>query len=945
VSAPLSRIPIALRLAAWLLPDDAREEVLGDLVEVWRERVRTQSRWARARWLVRQPCAALRARVIGRGPRGRVRPADHGPPGRAGREADYGPPGASARTPDRRSRGEVARALVGPKALQAGIGFSWLDVRLGVRMLGKQPVLTIVAGLTLALGIPTSLMPTHVMGGFDASFPVEDGDRIVGIRNWDVHEDRPSMRPLHDFAVWKEDLRSFEVVSAARSDPWNVHSPDGRAAEVRGAEVSASAFDMLRVPPLLGRTLIRADEVEGAPDVVVISEDLWASRFARDPEIVGAVIAIGRRPHTVVGVMPEGFLFPLMDHLWLPLRANPNDYAVGTGPDLYVFGRLADGVSREQATVELETIGARLAAAWPETHQALRPELVTVPLLAFGEPAAGRSYSWEILLLQLFCFALLTVACGNVGVLILARTATRVSEISVRTALGASRARILSQLFIEALVLAVGATGVGLVLADLLVGRVAHVLMDGSIPYWFDLAVGPRLILLALGLAAACAVVAGVLPAIKATSPNIQRNLQRNSGGTTVRFGPFTTLLVVAEVTLSVGFLCLGTAALMSFMRDRSDRAAIDVDRYLVASLRTPWVDPTDAESDAYQEEFRVRTGANHEELRDRLVVDGAVRRAAMGIQLPGIDHPDRTIVLEGDDAADDSRSARVVTGRVHVDYFSDLGIEVLQGRGFSSADVAGAPDAHRPAIVVNDQLVDRVFGGGNPIGRRIRYAVPQGQEGGDWFEIVGVVETFGTNILNPDRGAALYHPLGASDAHPMRFVIEVADDPAGFVPRLRQIAAEVDADAMIQAPRALTELVDQTRLENRLITLFTFILSSMGMVLAATGLYALMSFTVSQRTREIGIRTALGAGARNVVAAIARRAFLQLVAGVALGSVLGWWLVGQVAEQSEFAVNNVPGLLLGVAAAVMAFSALACLAPTLRGLRIQPTEALREGG
>jgi hypothetical protein len=258
---------------------------------------------------------------------------------------------------------------------------------------------------------------------------------------------------------------------------------------------------------------------------------------------------------------------------------------------------------------------------------------------------------------------------------------------------------------------------------------------------------------------------------------------------------------------------------------------------------------------------------------------------------------------------------------------------------------VAGAPDAHRPAIVVNDQLVDRVFGGGDPIGRRIRYEVPQGQESGEWFEIVGVVETFGTNILNPDRGAALYHPLSASDAHPMRFVIEVAGDPVGFVPRLRQIAAEVDADAMIQAPRALTELVDQTRLENRLITLFTFILSSMGMVLAATGLYALMSFTVSQRTREIGIRTALGAGARNVVAAIARRAFLQLVAGVALGSVLGWWLVGQVAEQSEFAVNSVPGLLLGVAAAVMAFSALACLAPTLRGLRIQPTEALREGG
>ncbi|HUP52947.1 MAG TPA: ABC transporter permease, partial [Longimicrobiales bacterium] len=322
MTSPGERIPLVLRIAARLLPRDAREEVLGDLVEAWRVREHTQSRWARARWTLRQPLEALRARLRPR------------------------PRGTGSRTPPLRM---IRRA--------PGLGFSWLDVKLGVRMLGKQPILTIVAGLTLALGIPSALMPTHAIGLFQLALPVEEGDRVVGLRNWDLESNRPFLRNLHDFRVWKETLGSFESLAAVRSDPWNVHSPDGRAAEVRGAEVTASVFPLLRVPPLLGRTLLAADETAGAADVVVISEDLWASRFTRDPEIVGKVVTIGRRPHTIVGVMPAGFYFPMRDHLWLPLRAHADDYAVGAGPDLFVVGRLTDGVSKSQAEAELRTVG------------------------------------------------------------------------------------------------------------------------------------------------------------------------------------------------------------------------------------------------------------------------------------------------------------------------------------------------------------------------------------------------------------------------------------------------------------------------------------------------------------------------------------------------------------------------------------------------------------
>ncbi|MEX2048489.1 MAG: ABC transporter permease [Gemmatimonadota bacterium] len=907
MTSPRRRAPLALRIAAWLLPRDARDEVLGDLVEAWKARERRQSRWARARWTLRQPLEALGARIRSRAPR-------TGPPA---------PPLGAIR---RRS-----------------LGFSWIDVKLGVRMLAKQPILTAVAGLTLALGIPAALMPTHAIGIFQLDLPFDEGHRIVGLRNWDLETNRPSLRLLHDFAVWREALASFESIAAVRFELWNVHSPDGRAAEVRGSEVTASTFPLLRVPPLVGRTLIPSDETRGAADVVVISEDLWASRFARDPEIVGKSVTIGRRPHTIVGVMPQGFYFPMRDHLWTPLRAHPDDYAVGVGPDLLVIGRLADGVSRSRAEAEVETVGARLAAEWPETHTTLDPELVSFPILALGERAAGPIANWEVVLLQLFSFGLLAIVCGNIGTLILARTAMRMSEISVRTALGASRARILGQLFIEALVLSVSATLVGLVIAQEVVVAVAAGLLENEVPYWFDLDLSPRSIAIALAVGAGCAVLAGVLPAVKATSPRIQQNLQRSSRGASVRFGALTTVLIVAEVALSVGFLCFGVATAIPFARARARLPDVTIERYVMTHFRTPSVPPSrDDDVAAHEAEFRVRTARNHEELRERLAAHPSVRATAMGQHLPGSDLNDRQVIIEGTDATDDTPSGWAPTARVHVDYFRDLGLEVLEGRTFSASDVAGAPDAHRPAVVVNDAFVERVLGGGEAVGRRLRYVTAPGAVE-QWFEIVGVVETWGTNLNNAERGEALYHPLASADMHPMRYIIEVAGDPAAFLPTLRTIAAAVDPEATIQGAEPLSQLVERTRLELRVGSIFIFALSAVGMILAATGLYALMSVTVSQRTREIGIRTALGARAGSIVMTVARRALVQLLAGVTLGCIFGWWIVRQITVNAEFAIDNVPALIAAVAACVIVFSALACLSPTLRGLRIQPTEALSE--
>lgn len=824
-----------------------------------------------------------------------------------------------------------------------GWGVSWLDVKLGVRMLGKEPLLTAVAIVTLAIGIPSSLTPVHVLGMLDSTLPVEDGDRIFGLRNWNVEQNSPDFRPLHSFAVWREELRSFEAVGAARSDPWNVHSEDGRAEEIRGAEVSASVFAMLRVAPLMGRALLESDEVVGAPNVVVIGEDVWASRFGRDPDIVGKAIGIGRTPHTVVGIMPDGFRFPMSDRLWLPLRANPVDYDVGTGPDLLVFGRLADGVSVREASAELETVGSRLAAEWPETHTKMRPEVVKIALMALGEPASGMTDTREILLVQVFCLVLLFVACGNVGTMILARTSTRIGELGVRTALGASRARIITQLFVESLVLALLATGIGIILADQVARQMARLMVD-ELPYWFDIGIGPRSIFLALGLGTVVAVGAGVLPAIKATNKAVQQTLQGGAGGRTTRFGAFTTLLVVAEVALSMAFLAIGTVVTASVIQNESTSSALPLDRYLTARYRTVWVDPTAEKAETHLEDFLTQVRANQDELRIRLQADPAVRRAAMAAQLPALGHPSRPIEVEGSASDGETDGPRVAFARVDVNFFRDLDHPILEGRDFSLADLPEERYSHRTSVIVNSNFVRDKLGGGNAVGQRIRYVAGEGQEPNEWHEIIGVVGSLGMRIRFPDRDAGVYHPAAPEEIHPMRYLIEVDADPGAFVPRLREIASGIDPDAIIQGPREVLELVEQERLIEGLASLLVVALSLIGTLLAAAGLYALMSFTVSQRTREIGIRSALGASPAQVVKTIAKRAALQLVLGLVAGAALGTWFLSEMGSDLEFAELSIPVVLSGVGVVVVILVSGACLPPVLRGLRIEPTEALREG-
>lgn len=826
---------------------------------------------------------------------------------------------------------------------------STLDVKLGLRMLEKQPALTVVAMLALAIGIPVGLAPMHAAIALETAPPVEGGERMQVIKYYDVATSQWARASVYDYGVWRDELRTFEALGATtRGRPFNLGTEDGRAAPVRGASVTASTFDILRTPALLGRTLTAADEASGAPPVVVISRDLWQSRLAGVADVLGRTLRVDGVPHEVVGVMPDDFHFPIGDQLWVPLRlaATSDDHGALVST---IFGRLAPGVSVAEAEAELATVTGRLAVDEPQLHERLRPTVVAFTIGLYGFPPGGLDGMVEFYFFQLLALLVLTVACVNVGMLFLARTATRSTEVAVRTALGATRSRVVSQLFTESLVLAVIAAGLGLVAGDIVANRAFGWLVD-ALPTWVDLGVTPRTVLFAMALAVFSAAIVGVIPALKVTGRSVQQNIQHTVASRSgIRFGGLSSALIVIDVMLAVATLGLGLATSDQLMKTR-DGMGIQADRYVAATVALP---AARAEADDTDEAaLLAMDAATQQELVRRILDEPGVRSVAVADLLPGMDHSGRDIEVEGETSDPESGGHRVRTALVDIGYFDALERPILSGRGFEAGDLRN-PES---TIIVNTTFVTRVLGGRNPIGQRIRFLSRQGQEPGPWMEIVGVVGHLGMFELNPDMDQGIYRPLipGALAAearavgepgarHPVRMAIRTDADVQAFAARLREIAVEIDPTAIVMGAQRLDEVFSFDRYTMKWIRFGAVAFVAILLAMSSSGTYALMSLTVSQRKREIGIRTALGEQRRRLVTTIARRALAQLAVGVTLGVLILSVLLHDMNSSLRRPVWELTLLAAGVGVGVMLFVALlACLAPVLRALRIMPVEALR---
>ncbi|MGE3190381.1 MAG: ABC transporter permease, partial [Vicinamibacterales bacterium] len=593
-----------------------------------------------------------------------------------------------------------------PSGRWGGMRLSAQDARLGLRMLGKHPALTLVAVFALAVGIPVGLAPTHLANALEAPLPVPEGRRIQLLRYWNPVTSRPEPTTLADLRRWRGVLSTFGALGAARTADYDVATGDALAPPVRGAEVTAAAFDLLRVPPLLGRVLDAADETPGAPLVAVIGFDLWQFRFAGDVRAVGRDMTIAGVPHTIVGVMPRTFRFPANQQLWLPLRNRAD------APDdrpLVIVGRLAPGASAAGAQAQLSALGHREASGTADARAALVPEVVPYSYwsaLVMGGPRGGIRATPEYYLSQALTLGLLVVACVNVGLLIFARTASRSEELAVRTALGASRARIVTQLFTESLVLAALSAGLGLVLIDRLPALLIGLATRGQMPFWIDLGVGRETVFWTVALAVLSAAVVGIAPALRITGRSVRHHIQHARASRSGRgFGGASGVLIVADVAIAVA--TVGLAAGLSYQLGQSldGRAATGVDaaRYLAAELR--FAASGSREQAAHAERQRA--------LVSRLEAEPGVQGVAVASVLPRMDHPVRTIEADGGAGADPGARHRVRVARVGPGYFEALGRPVISGRAFDAHDFR---DGGTAVVGVNAPVVDNVLGGRYPI-------------------------------------------------------------------------------------------------------------------------------------------------------------------------------------------------------------------------------------
>ncbi|HYC52565.1 MAG TPA: ABC transporter permease [Gemmatimonadaceae bacterium] len=831
------------------------------------------------------------------------------------------------------------------EALREGRGTSWfnglsLDLKLGFRMLAKYPGLTIIGGVAMAFGIWFGAVAIEMLGiVLTPKLPLPDANRIVEVGIWDVKANQPEGKALHDFQLWRSSVRSVTDLGAHRDLTVNVVGADSAAHPVTAAEITASAFRIAPDRPLHGRVLTESDERAGAPPVAVVGFALWRDRLGADPGIIGRSVRIGSGHATVVGVMPEGFGFPVAHELWMPFRANGADVAPRTGPSINVFGKLAPGVSLETAQAELASIGRRLAAESPVTHAQLQPR---IRAYATPETPSADETAMTVVIYG-FIIALLVVVCSTVALLLFARAASRESEILVRSALGATRGRLVTQLFAEALVLGGVAVVVALTAAQFALANWGRAYLEANydqLPFWYEFNLSPTTVLIACGLAVLGAAIAGIIPARKITRGLGTQLKVGTAGGGGVKFGGLWTAVIVAQVALTVALPAVVMLLRSETKRVESYDMGFAEEQYLAVNVA---IDDTSEARNA----TRARFSALLENFRQRLEAEPGVVGVTFVDELPGEYHDVIRVELT---SLGEKGTHLVSTASIDPSYFEVLQQPPKAGRGFSTTDLR--PDSR--VVVVDDAFVDSVLKGRNPIGQRIRIGTRKQFDSAatdiPLYEVVGLVTELGLSpSAMPQRWPGLYFPVVPGSRGALQMIVHARGDPLSIAPRVRELATAVDPTLRIGTLQRMDQSMDASVWFNRLWTRMMIGLTAIALLLSLSGIYAVLSYTVARRTREIGVRVALGAGARRVITSIFRHPMTQVTGGVIAGVVLIILASAVASKTTQFEGTGVGVLtlvdyvvLVAYAILMLGVCALACIVPTRRALRVQPTEALR---
>lgn len=809
------------------------------------------------------------------------------------------------------------------------------DLRYSLRILGRNPAFAAAAILILALGIgANSAIFSVVNAVLLRPLPYEDPSRLMQVWHVPPAKSFPGMTMFSvspaNYLDWQSQSSSFEHMAAYGFSSFTIGGKE-RPEAVQAATVAPDFFSLLRVHPLLGRTFSPDEDRPGQNHVVLLGYKFWRDHFASDPAIVGRNVTLDSQPYSVVGVMPDKFQFPSWAQVWVPLAWTNETRAVRGNHNYLVIARLKPDVAIGQAQAELSAISTRLEQQYPEDDKGWGA--IIQPL---REQLVGDVRPALLVLLGAVAFVLL-IACANVANLVLAKTLARRKEIAIRTALGASRLAVLRQILVETVLLSVVGGALGLILARFGITLIVKVLGD-RIPPFMQISLDVPVLVFTLLLSVVAGVLAGLIPSVRFTKADVNEALKQGQsrGSSDARGGGTRRLLVVSEVALSLVLLIGAGLMIRSLWELRKVQPGFDPHNVLTMTVPLP------------ANRFPSPAGEIHffEDALNRIRALPGIDSAGVVDTLPlnGEGGSNQPFAIEGRPVPPMSEQPEVDVRVISPGYIRAMHIPILRGRDLTDADVAGRPGA----VLISDSLARRFWPNEDPIGKHLTLTfLPSISR-----EVVGIVGDIKLDSLDQTRpGAAIYHALAQLTPPPsepwrsfgMTFTVRTASDPVNSITAVTAAIHQIGPDVPVVDVMSMNDVIAQSVSPQRFNMLLLASFAGLALVLAALGIYSVLSYTVRRRVREIGIRMALGASNKDVVRMVLTDGLKPILVGVILG--LGAALaLSRVVSSLIYGVRATdPLTFAAVALLLLLVGIFATIIPAYRATRIEPVKTLRE--
>jgi predicted permease len=804
------------------------------------------------------------------------------------------------------------------------------DLRFALRTLWGHRWFSAAIIVTLALGIGVNTTVfTLVNAVLFKPVPVPGGERIVAIDDQRGRDARDHLRVSYpEFQDYRSENHTLEGLEAVGGGHAVISEHGNPPEEFEMARISPGLFGLLHTPPVLGRGFSPDDGKPGAPLVALISDRVWQRRYGGDPGVIGRAVRINSLPATIVGVMPAGFNFPAVENVWVPLVPDA-DSEKRSNRGLQLVGILRPGIAIEQAEADLAVIGQRLARAYPDSNRDVGPSVRT-----FHDAFNGGPIRLVFLMMLGAVGFVLLIACANVANMMLSRAVVRRRELSLRVALGASRWRIVRQLLTECVLLSClgGALGLGLSAFGVHAFDLATQPDSVGKPYWVIFSMDYVACAYFAVISVLSGIVFGLIPALRASRVDLNTALKDDSRSAgSLRGGRLTGALVVLQFTLTVVLLAGAGEMMRSFFAAGSLNPFVPAERIFTARLQLP-----EGKGERYAEPAARRQFI--ERLEPLLAALPGVARASAASWLPAEGAAQDPIEIEGRPNPDPKQLPRISFVVQTPDYLPTIGLPILLGRGFAADD--GAPG--KEAAVVTREFAAHFWPNEPAIGRRFRFM--RDNQPGPWTTVIGVCANIVQNLRDSDSPPLAYLPHRQEPWGWMALLLRTTSDPATLAGPLRAAVQQVDPDLPVQTAAPLPDALERQRWFLRVFGTVFLVFALIGLAMASVGIYAVVAQATAQRTREIGIRMALGATAAGIVRLVLGRGLVQLGLGLVLGLAGGFGATHLLSRGGLLLQTspNDPLVFSGVAILLLAVGVFACLLPARKASRIAPTEALR---